>query len=1096
MRAQLLFVGWGASLLFLIRGSVPMSTLDATISIVWLGLVKGLMRWFCGSEDTPILNIFFNKDLQYKGSPQDPFELFQHYQSNNLILAISSDTEVDIALSHPEIITISMRNYRNPYGSFSRHGCGCYVYNASTYERTYLPQVKLDSHTPVLSTASRTVVSQTFVNQPRRYDFPLFDGISVVDFFCQVGERTIYGLVKERSEARRTYDEAKGNGETAALLEQLPQAADVFTTAISNIPKSSSVFVTIKYVQELKHDAEVDGIRLTIPTSIYPRYDTYRGYTLDTTSTTDVQDISITVDVSMSKDIAIRKIMSPSHPIEVTFGSLSTSSINEDMTLSQGSAKLALQGTKGLEKDFVLQVVAKDVGIPQALLETHPILPHQRAVMATLVPKFNLESSQKPEIIFIADLSGSMAGNIPTLVSALKVFLKSIPVGCLFNICRFGTGHSFLWRKSQLYTGETVREAIDHVEAFSASMGGTETLNAVQACFKRRNKDLPTELMLLTDGDILNQQQLLDYLLAETKKEDVRVFPIGIGGGVSSALIEGVARAGRGFAQMVGNNEKLDSKIVRMLKGALTPHIKDYRLEVKYENDSVESVADSLRLRLNIDDGLNKKNNKKSKAEKSTPKPTISLYDADLIEEEPPQNRRTPRHLRRPTNYQAALASTNTPRNTIALHFPPVVLKGTSPQGPLELEIPIEIRKECDDGMIHQLAARKATQELEEGHGWISQATTIVGDSKKPVLVKKKYKHLFELMQRREAIAEKRKQVLDAMVSRDMEEKEREDWEMVGSSSTCSAVHGRLDRSPPAAAARGHSYGMHPQFTGGRGSSLPSASQGYSYNTSPSQLSGSRGVYNVQECSGDMRGGRGGRGGGGRGGRGGREASISSSHSSPPIPPASPSPPSPATETSSSSLSSPQDPHSNKRKRQEKSNATGPLLHRLIALESYAGHWSASLNLPYRDMNINPEEVLQALHKLSSAAKTQNTAAAAVTTTFTKSKLERLFMTALVVAFLEHHMQSEEETWELVVEKARLWLQGEVESGEFLDKVWRVAKGVLATSSFHRGGGVRGGVIQIVLVGSDAYAAMSRDGNGTKVGRDYGYTVFTCMFRV
>lgn len=71
--------------------------------------------------------------------------------------------------------------------------------------------------------------------------------------------------------------------------------------------------------------------------------------------------------------------------------------------------------------------------------------------------------------------------------------------------------------------------------------------------------------MLLTDGDIWDQKSLFDYVSAGTESGYVRVFPIGIGGGVSSALIEGVARAGRGFAQMVTDGEKLDSKIVRMV---------------------------------------------------------------------------------------------------------------------------------------------------------------------------------------------------------------------------------------------------------------------------------------------------------------------------------------------------------------------------------------------------------------------------------------------------------------------------------------------------------------------------------------------------
>jgi hypothetical protein len=76
-----------------------------------------------------------------------------------------------------------------------------------------------------------------------------------------------------------------------------------------------------------------------------------------------------------------------------------------------------------------------------------------------------------------------------------------------------------------------------------------------------------------------------------------------------------------------------------------------------------------------------------------------------------------------------------------------VMLKGTSPQGPLELEIPVEIRQEADK-MIHQLAARKATQELEEGHGWVCEAT----DGDTGALVKDKYPGRFALIQRREAV--------------------------------------------------------------------------------------------------------------------------------------------------------------------------------------------------------------------------------------------------------------------------------------------------------------------------------------------------------
>ena len=302
------------------------------------------------------------------------------------------------------------------------------------------------------------------------------------------------------------------------------------------------------------------------------------------------------------KGSVIRGVQSPTHPIAVTMGNTSADN-TADPAMHQASATLSLGSTE-LDKDFVLIVLTKDTGIPKALLETHPDIPNQRAMLLTLVPKFSLPRSN-PEIVFVADRSGSMDGNVPTLISALKVFLKSLPIGVKFNICSFGSKHSFLWPKSQAYSRDSVAEALAHVEGFKANFGGTETFGALKATIDNRYQDIPCEVMLLTDGDIWDQGGLFTYLNDEVKKSksSLRVFALGIGDGVSHALIEGVARAGNGFAQTVNNNEKLDSKVIRMLKGGLSPHTTDYSLDIKYEDadeafEMVDKVTDSLKVML------------------------------------------------------------------------------------------------------------------------------------------------------------------------------------------------------------------------------------------------------------------------------------------------------------------------------------------------------------------------------------------------------------------------------------------------------------------------------------------------------------------
>ena len=75
-----------------------------------------------------------------------------------------------------------------------------------------------------------------------------------------------------------------------------------------------------------------------------------------------------------------------------------------------------------------------------------------------------------------------------------------------------------------------------------------------------------------------------------------------------------------------------------------------------------------------------------------------------------------------------------------------IILKGSSPEEPFELEIPIEVLPEHGD-TIHQLAAKKAVKELEEGRGWLMHSK-----DEKGVLIKEKYSDRFHLMVEREAV--------------------------------------------------------------------------------------------------------------------------------------------------------------------------------------------------------------------------------------------------------------------------------------------------------------------------------------------------------
>ncbi|KAF1969247.1 hypothetical protein BU23DRAFT_513289 [Bimuria novae-zelandiae CBS 107.79] len=660
--------------------------------------------------------------------------------------------------------------------------CGLYYlpHTQTQRERLFLPQVHIEAHATILQTTSRVTLTQTFINPSAtkglrevHYVFPLYEGVSVVGFTCHVADRVIVGEVKEKHEAKHDYTQAVARGETAGLFEQL-DTSDTFKTTVGNVPPGARVNVKITYLGELKHDMEVDGIRFTIPSIIMPRYGrTAPGFDAALAqyaypAHTSLGPMAITVDAEMAEGSFIQKMLSPTHPISVSMGTTSIAP-NDEPKLSKASATLAIASAR-LDTDFILQIIAKDTGVPKAILENHPTIPNQRALMATLVPKFALPS-ENPEIVFICDRSGSMSGNRIALVKqALQVFLKSLPVGAMFNICSFGNWHSFLWPKSVSYSQQTLDEAVAHVSTFDANYGGTQMLAPLKATIEQRYKDIPLEVMMLTDGAIWDQDALFAYVNEQVQqtKAPIRVYSLGVGSGVSHSLIEGLARAGNGFSQSVGEGENMDSKVVRMLKGALSPHVSDYTLEVKYggsagdaeEDDDfeiVERVADSLKVKLDLS------------GEEEKPKLTkpISLFDpsANPDKTDPPapsmvgESRYAhlpkvafPNIIQAPQNIPPLFAFN---RTSIYLLLGPdsprqtpksVVLRGTSSHGPLELEFPVHVLEKPLE-TIHQLAVKKATYELEQGRGWLLEAKD---ESGKPL--KERYESRFGSMVECEAV--------------------------------------------------------------------------------------------------------------------------------------------------------------------------------------------------------------------------------------------------------------------------------------------------------------------------------------------------------
>lgn len=625
---------------------------------------------------------------------------------------------------------------------------GCWHYTAfdSLSARAYLPQVGLKLHSTILSSLTRSTITQTFFEPNDKdieevmYSFPLYDDVSVIAFKCTIGDRTIHGLVKEREEAKQEFSDTIIQRETPAFLEQPQRSLDTLTTSLGMVPRGSTIVVEISYIGELQHYVGEDQIRFTIPMLVYPRYrpDLETASSPSHNSTIPEGDLDITVDVKLERQTEILELSSPSHPAtDLKIGEISAINTHGARTEpNHASAVLKvppeMHGGHHLESDFVLIVKTLGQRGSFAFMESHPDIPNQRAIMASIMPDFNLSQDGTSEVVFIIDQSGNMWDKILILQSILARFIRRLPVGINFNICSFGSYHRFMWPRSQAYNASHIHTVMRYIETIQRNISGTVIIDSIRAAVENRFRDLDLNVVLLTDGEIWNEKELLGYVSETASKRPVRFFPMGISERVSPYLMEGIAHVGNGFAQNFTNNEPLSNKVDRIVRAVLTPCIKNYTAEIQFDHSGkadgigsviVEKVNNIETMPDDPTGGSWTYINKQERDSKGAQLLEPILEETDVTPRNGAFALATPKILQTPYKMPALYPFMRTNIYFLlspeACHDKPmaITMKFKSKHGMLDMTIPAQ---NVGKGVhIHQQAVRKATQELDEGRGWV-----------------------------------------------------------------------------------------------------------------------------------------------------------------------------------------------------------------------------------------------------------------------------------------------------------------------------------------------------------------------------------------
>ncbi|XP_059187471.1 von Willebrand factor A domain-containing protein 5A-like [Centropristis striata] len=421
--------------------------------------------------------------------------------------------------------------------------------------------------------------------------FPLPGDAAVCHFSAKIGQTEIVAEVKEKQEAREEYDDALSSGRQAFLLEESDQSPDIFSMSVGSLPPGESASIRLEYVTELAVQAD-EGLRFCLPAVLNPRYQP-RGSEGNPVQVTSVPaslvpySLSFSARVSSARPVSKVESNCPLDPLQY-------------LNTEQTQATVKLSAGHKFDRDVELLIYYKDAHQPTAVVEAGQAsakpgtLMGDPVVMLSLYPEFPqaVMSSVAScgEFVFLLDRSGSMAGALMNCArDTLLLLLKSLPMGCYFNIISFGDSYKHIFPKSVEYSQQTMEEALKKVEEMEADLGGTKILDPLkhiysQSCIPNQ----PRQLFVFTDGEVTNTKEVID--LVKKNSGSHRCFSFGIGEGASSALINGVAKEGGGHAQFITGTDRMQPKVMQSLRFSQQPSVVD--ISVKWDLPEGVSVTD------------------------------------------------------------------------------------------------------------------------------------------------------------------------------------------------------------------------------------------------------------------------------------------------------------------------------------------------------------------------------------------------------------------------------------------------------------------------------------------------------------------------
>ncbi len=438
------------------------------------------------------------------------------------------------------------------------------------------PRLATDVDLDVNGPTARAVLTQAFENTTDKwvealYVFPLPEDSAVYSLKMIVGNRVIIADIKEKQAARAIYEKARKEGKKASLVEQ--QRPNVFTNAVANIGPHEKIVVQIEYQQSVRL---ADGrFSLRVPLVVAPRYspqdaspitqqaDLKAGWGQSKQrSSREVSDKSISAPLmapgsDRTNPVTLKVNLNAGFPLDDVKSLYHAVKIDK---VTDAERRIVLDGDAAADRDFVLEWSAVASNMPSVGLFREHVGQDDYVLAYVMPPAVATPRKAGREVVFVIDNSGSMGGtSIEQARASLDYALSRLEPNDRFNVIRFDNTITKFFSDSVMATAENIASARRFVTGLEAA-GGTEMLPPLQAALDDSHQASGLrQVVFLTDGEVSNEQQLLDAIAKSRGRS--RIFMVGIGSAPNTYLMSRAAELGRGSFTHIGSVAEVNERM-------------------------------------------------------------------------------------------------------------------------------------------------------------------------------------------------------------------------------------------------------------------------------------------------------------------------------------------------------------------------------------------------------------------------------------------------------------------------------------------------------------------------------------------------------